>query len=170
MNTQDVTRLIALSKELWPTWKPSEVTPEAWLLMIGDYPYEQAKAAVIEHRKETNDFAPNVGAVTRLCQPSLDDAAKVLAICDQWYKMSDDISVHPNREDREKHPVAAMTWDLAGGYGALGDREWAHQRLRKCYSDAAKITNERNVIQRVSAVTSIEANTFMKALQGSMNE
>lgn len=168
MESQEMDRLLALAGELWPRFKPTPLTGEAWLLMLGHNDYSQVKAAMMVHRRESVDWQPDVGSISRLCDPEPEQIDDVIAICDRWYRMTDDNTRYPTRDERDKYPLAAKVYAIAGGYDALHDANWAHQRLRAAYTEAVEAQASHDAHGLVKAITSGEAKSFMAELQRRM--
>ena len=143
MEMDDVDRLVMLAREWYPNWSPTPITADAWYPVIGHHPYPVVAEAMKQQLIAGHYGSPDIGAVARLLMPQGEDVSEVIAVCDRWYRGTDDIQRLPTRAQRDQHPLAAMCWDIAGGYDALHDRAWAHQRLRKAYEEAAPVMEQR---------------------------
>ena len=166
MQSSDVDRLVMLAREWWPSWEPTPMTAAAWEPVIGQYEYPVVAEAMRQYLISGSHYGkPDIGAVGRMLAPRVADVDEVIAICDRWYRATDDVDRFPTREQRERHPVAAMTWDMAGGFDALHDKAWAHQRLRKAYEEASVIAEERQR-QGSIAIASGSADRDVQAMLG----
>lgn len=165
MENHEMDRLLALAKELWPRFEPTPVTGEAWGFFVSACSYQEVKAAMIVHKRESTDWQPDIGAIARLLEPEPPQVDDIIALCDSWYRRTDDNNRYPTRDDRDKYPLAAKVWALAGGYDALHDQEWAHQRLRSAYKEAMDAQGSHDAYGMVKAITAGEANAFMRQLR-----
>jgi len=136
--------------------------------MLSHHSYTEVKAALIVHRRESQDWQPDIGAIAKLCEPERPQIDDVIAICDMWYRATDDNNRYPTRADREKYPLACKVWAIAGGYDALHDQSWAHQRLRAAYKEAVEAMATHDAHGLREAITAGEANKFMAELKARM--
>ena len=161
MNIQETGKYVALCAAMWPSWKPNAGTVDAWHLVLKDTPYALARDALLIDAE--GDFPPPVGRIAARCKPKGPDAAEIINIIDEWYRTTDDITRRPTREDKEQHPTAALAWQMVGGYDALHDQAWAHQRIRSVLPKVEEIVKERLNGDRLG-VTSGEAREFVREL------
>ena len=161
MNVQETGKYVALCAAMWPSWKPNAATVDAWHLVLKDTPYALARDALLIDAE--GDFPPPPGKVANRCKPKGPDDAAIIAVIDGWYSASDDVHPRPNREDQDKHPTAALAWKMIGGYNALHDRAWAHQRIRSVLPQVREVVAQRVNDDRLG-ITSGDAREFVREL------
>lgn len=162
MTRDEVAKYVALCKAMWPSWKDNINTADAWHLALESVPYGLARDALLLDAE--GDFPPPVGRIAARCKPKGPDAAEIINIIDGWYKANDDLNRRPNREDKERHPTAALAWTMVGGFDALHDQAWAHQRIRSVLPQVQDIVKERLDGDRLG-ITAGEAREFVSELE-----
>ena len=146
MDADECARLVMFAKVTWPKLNVDEVTLSGWMEYLEPFPYAAAKEAVKQMGMAQADdryaTPPSPAHIAAKLKPRPQGVDGVIAICDRWYTSTDDVTRHPTRDERQQFPLAAKVWQLAGGYDALHDKEWAHQRLRKAYEEALYATQQ----------------------------
>jgi len=161
MNIQETGKYVALCAAMWPSWKPNAGTVDAWHLVLNETPYGLARDALMIDAN--NDYPPPPGRIAERCKPKGPDASEIINIIDGWYRANDDLNRRPNADDRERHPTAALAWTMVGGFDALHDQAWAHQRIRSVLPKVEEIVKGRLNGDRLG-VTSGEAREFVREL------
>ena len=161
MNIQETGKYVALCAAMWPSWKPNAATVDAWHLVLQNTPYGLARDALLIDAD--GDFPPPPGKIVNRCKTKGPDAAEIINVIDAWYAANDDVNRRPNREDEDKHPTAALAWKMLGGYNALHDQAWAHQRIRSVLPQVREIVAQRLNDDRLG-ITSGQAREFMREL------
>ena len=118
--------------------------------MLGDPITKQTARAMREHLVSGEHYGkPDIGAIATKMMPQLADPAEVTAKIDEWYRRTDDVSRHPNRQERQDFPVAAEVWDLVGGFHAMHNQSFAHKHIAKAYNTAIASVKARKAAQNI---------------------
>ena len=150
MSPSQIAKLVEIASEWWPQFQPTAATADAWFLVLGEFDYEPTARAMREHLVSGEHYGkPDIGAIATKMMPQLADPAEVTAKIDEWYRRTDDVSRHPNREERAQFPVAAEVWDLVGGFHAMHNQSFAHQHIAKAYNTAIASVKARKATQNI---------------------
>lgn len=73
MTPTEIAKLVQITQGNYPNWKPSEITPEVWLELLKDFPWDAIKKALKIYMSQPHEFAPNpgqlIGIIKQRCAP-----------------------------------------------------------------------------------------------------
>lgn len=130
MNVAEVSRIIALTMEYWPSsWQPSQTTHDAWLLVLGKIDYGVARDAVVRMSVSGAKFYPRPGPgdIVTAIEAAFDDPVESLAEvhrqCLAWVQDSEPRLVAGQRVMPGPAPddtsLAARVYRRVGGHDRL---------------------------------------------------
>lgn len=155
MTPNETAQLIAyIASRLGRASQPNPMMVEAWHEDLRHIDYMVAKAAARRITSSREVITVHIGhllAEVRDAQrPPADEFDAVLAQCDQWYRLTDDCTHPPARDDNS---LAARVYRRAGGYTALHHPQWYIKRLSESYASVVEEDRHRDLVDPDRALT-----------------
>lgn len=134
--------------------QPNPLTVEAWHDDLQHVEYAEAKAAARRLTSVPEVIAIHIGhllgEIRNGRRPAMDTLEAVIFDCDQFYKLTDDNSTYPQRDDMS---LAARVYRRAGGFAALHHPQWYTKRITDAYNEVVEEDLHRALVNPDHALT-----------------